>query len=130
MAAILGLLAVAVGGAAGSTARWGLAHLWAVRGPRREGLSVPWATFAANILACFALGVIVTWFGASAGGAGRTAYLLLATGFCGGLSTLSTLALEVVALVRGGGTVIALGYILLSAGSGMVALWLGLVLAA
>ncbi|UYG18026.1 CrcB family protein [Brachybacterium huguangmaarense] len=126
---VVHLLAVAVGGAAGTLARWGLT-VFSRRSPRmRSTLGVPWATFAANVLGCFLLGIFVTELGTAAGGVGRTAYLLLATGFCGGLSILSTFALEVVNLSRHGTAVIAVGYLMLSAGTGLAALWAGLALA-
>lgn len=130
MIGMLSLLAVAIGGGAGSALRWGVAHLWATRGPHREGRGIPWPTFAVNALACFILGLVVTWFGTPGQTDAHVLYLLLATGFCGGLSTLSTFALEVVDLLRGGAPVLSLAYLMLSAGTGMIALWLGLVLAA
>ncbi|ATG51117.1 hypothetical protein CFK38_05900 [Brachybacterium vulturis] len=126
-------LLVGVGGGLGSVTRWGVRvlalRLLAAQG--REQLSEdvrPGTTVAANILACFLLGIAVARIG-SAGGTVEFVYLMLAAGFCGGLSTLSTAALDVVELVRRRTFSLALAYLLLSAGSGMAALWLGLVLA-
>lgn len=127
---VLAMLAVTIGGGLGSAARWGIGHLWRRVVGIRATAGVPWPTFCANVLACFLLGVVVTWLGSASGGVARTVYALAATGFCGGLSTLSSFALEVVSLTRRGAAVISLGYLMLSAGAGMVALWLGLVLAA
>lgn len=130
MTPLLGILAVAVGGAVGSLGRWGLATLaarWS-RGPGSMG--VPWPTFAVNVLACFLLGMIVTWFGGAPDSGARLLYLLAAVGFCGGLSTLSSAALEIADLTRGGAVVTALGYLLLTAGACMAALWLGLMVSA
>lgn len=126
---VVHLLAVALGGAAGTLARWGLTVLARQAPWMRSTLGVPWATFAANVLGCFLLGIVVTELGTAAGGIGRTAFLLLATGFCGGLSILSTFALEIVNLSRHSAAVIAVGYLMLSAGTGLAALWAGLALA-
>lgn len=127
---VLAMLAVAIGGGLGSAARWGISLLWCRLFGARATPAVPWPTFCANVLACFLLGLVVTWLGSATSGTARTLYALAATGFCGGLSTLSTFALEVVSLTRRGAAVISLGYLMLSAGAGMIALWLGLVLAA
>ena len=126
---LLALLLVSVGGAAGSLARWGIrvggARLQARRGTTPR--STHWATFAANVVACLMLGLIVARLG-SATGSLELLYLLLAAGFCGGLSTLSTAALDVVELARRGAIAISVAYLLLSVGSGMLALWVGLVI--
>lgn len=129
---VLAALLVAVGGGLGSVLRWGLRE----GGERVAGGSGtvwidrvrPWTTVLANVLACFLLGVIVAQLGSAAGGR-ELAYIALAIGFCGGLSTLSTAAQDLVELVRRTAYSIALAYLMLSVGSGMAALWLGLVLA-
>lgn len=131
-ALLLAMLLVGVGGGVGSVARWGVRafalRVIAVRGKEHlSGEVRPGATLLANILACFLLGVVVARFG-SGGGSVEYVYLMLAVGFCGGLSTLSTAALDVVELVRRRTFSLALAYLLLSAGTGMAALWLGLVL--
>ena len=66
---------------------------------------------------------------ATTGGA-ALAYTMLSVGFCGGLSTLSTAAMDVVDLFRRGTYALAVAYVMLTAGTGMGALWLGLVIAA
>lgn len=127
------MLLVGIGGGLGSAVRWGVRELGlrlvAVEG--REHLSDevrPGTTVVANILACFLLGIVVARLG-SAGGTAELVYLMLAAGFCGGLSTMSTAAFDVVELVRRRTFTLALAYLMLSAGTGMAALWLGLVLA-
>lgn len=127
------VLLVGVGGGAGSVLRWGirtlglrLVGLWG-RDHLREEIG-PWTTVPANVLACFVLGVVVSLIGSSGSG-GELMYMMLAAGFCGGLSTLSTAASDVIELVRRHTFSLALAYLLLSAGVGMAALWLGLVLA-
>jgi CrcB protein len=130
---LLAALLVGVGGALGSVARWGLRelglHLSARGGTDREEQRVrATMTFLANILACFLLGLVVARLG-SAAGTGEFVYLVLAAGFCGGLSTLSSAAFDVVELTRRGTFTLALAYLMLSIGAGMAALWLGLVIA-
>ena len=127
------MLLVGVGGGAGSVLRWGIRTLGLrlVAAQGREHLREeigPWTTVPANVLACFVLGVVVSLIGSSGGG-GELMYLMLAAGFCGGLSTLSTAASDVIELVRRHTFSLALAYLLLSVGVGMAALWLGLVLA-
>ena len=84
------LVAVFVGGFVGA-----LARLWLIEALPEGPLEWPWATFLANIVGAFALG----WF------ATRlqerlpvSAYRrpLLGTGFCGALTTFSTMQLEIV----------------------------------
>ncbi|GAB2539991.1 fluoride efflux transporter FluC [Brachybacterium huguangmaarense] len=124
----LALAAVAVGGSAGAFARWAL-WVWWLRDRRHDFRSFPWPTFIANMLGCFLLGLFVSVLGTAVDAARASLYALLATGFCGGLSILSGFALEVMSLARSGAFVTALGYLMLSAGGGMAALWIGLVLA-
>lgn len=128
----LAVLLVAIGGAIGSLGRWAIAEYGRrlVIHHRSYGDAVritPWLTFVANSIACFLLGIIVAMTG-SASGTGELAYLLLAAGLCGGLSTMSTAALDVIELVRSGATAVAVGYLLLSIGVGMAMLWIGLVI--
>jgi len=129
---LLAALLVGIGGGLGSIARWGLRELGkrlaAARASNWQGIILPGATFAANVLACFLLGIVVAQIG-SAGGGGELAYLMLSVGFCGGLSTMSTAAFDIVDLVRHRTFSLALGYLMLSIGAGMGALWLGLVIA-
>lgn len=132
-ALLLAALLVGIGGGVGSVARWGLSvlglRLVVARGWEHLSDQIrPGTTVLANVLACFMLGMVVARLG-SAVGPLEIAYLTLAVGVCGGLSTMSTAALDVVELVRRRTFSLALAYLMLSAGIGMAALWLGLVLA-
>lgn len=129
---LLAALLVGIGGGLGSVARWGVRvlalRLLEARGGAHLSEQVrPGTTLLANVIACFLLGIVVARLG-SAGGNVELIYLTLAAGFCGGLSTLSTAAFDLVELVRHHTFSLALAYLLLSAGTGMAALWLGLVL--
>jgi len=135
MSAVTLLLAFAVvglGGGLGAVARWavqtGGARLLASRGLEDGEQLRPWLTFAVNVIACFLLGIVVARLGSATGAAGM-AYALLGAGFCGGMSTLSTAALDIVEILRRGDYSIALAYLLLTVGTGMGALWVGLVIA-
>lgn len=136
MTALLSVLMVGIGGGAGAALRWWIGDMYstvqarrAPQGQRRtDSPPIPWPTMIANVLACFLLGLVVVNLG-SAEGAAALAYLLLAVGFCGGLSTLSTAALDAAQLVRGGSSVLATGYTLLTIGLCMAGLWLGVVIA-
>ncbi|NMM84268.1 camphor resistance protein CrcB [Rhodococcus sp. SRB_17] len=105
---------VALGGGAGATGRYLLAKYV----PAYKGF--PAATFAANVLGCFLLGLFT--------GATLSAPLaaLLATGFCGGLSTYSTFSNENVGMLEKRQTALSLVYIIVSLVVGLSAAWLGI----
>ena len=110
---------VFLGGGLGAVARYGLALALPI-GPLREGV-FPWATFAANALACLLLGaglVLLTREQLS-----RPAQLLLLTGFCGGFSTFSTFAAELLELTHSGHWGVAVAYLVASLLAGVVSLF-------
>jgi CrcB protein len=88
-----GFVAIAVGGAVGASCRWGLIELWPVDG------GFPWPVFAVNVVGSFVVGVALAeqalhpalrpW--------ARDA---IGIGFCGGLTTFSTFAVETAGFVR------------------------------
>jgi CrcB protein len=108
---------VFLGGGIGSIFRFGFQYYM----PNTNSLSVP--TLSANILSCVILGYL-------AGLKMNTqisseCYLLLATGFCGGFSTFSTLLLENWQAIRNGNIGIALLYTSLSLILGLLSLIFG-----
>jgi CrcB protein len=83
---------VALGGVIGSLARYGLAEAF----PHGPG-AFPWATFATNVLGCFAIGLLLTRL------TPRSHPLLrpfLGTGILGGFTTFSTFAVDTAHLLH------------------------------
>jgi len=84
---------VAIGGALGAMARFGLNVLL------QRDIAFPWGTLSANLLGCLLMGIIAqlvaasTWFN-DAGVIPDQYRLLFAIGFCGSFTTLSTLVME------------------------------------
>jgi CrcB protein len=103
------ILAVAIGGAAGSVAR----YLLSTRVSHLLGTGFPWGTLAVNVIGCTIYGALIEVFARawSVGGAGRT---LLTVGFLGGFTTFSAFSFEVFALYERGQVVEALIYVLAS----------------
>ena len=102
---------VALGASVGAPLRFAL-------GLRLDG-ALPWGTLAVNVAASLVLGMCVGW---SVGGA---AFALVGAGFCGGMSTYSSFAVQTRDLGRGGGTT----YAALTLGLGLAAAALGYLLA-
>lgn len=86
-------LFVAVGGALGAMARFGLNVFL------QRDVEFPWGTFTANLLGCFVIGIVAqliastAWFN-EAGIIPDQYRLLFAVGFCGSFTTLSSMVLE------------------------------------
>ena len=114
MGTLRDLLLVALGGALGSMARYGLslmAPFLAVSGL--------WATLTANGLGSFLIGMSIALFKGDA-------YLLAAVGFCGGFTTFSTFSLQSVELLQSGQKGLAALYIVGSLALSMGCVVMGL----
>ncbi|MFF7011823.1 fluoride efflux transporter FluC [Streptomyces fimicarius] len=77
----------------------------------------PWGTFAANAGAALILGFLAE--AVTDGDLGARLNLLLATGFCGALSTWSTFSYELLTLTSARRLTLAAGYLLLTVGAGV-----------
>ncbi len=73
----------------------------------------PFGTLAVNILGSFLLGVLIFWFD-DKDLLNTNLKLLLAVGFCGGLTTFSTFSLETLNLLRDSEFLLAFGNIALN----------------
>jgi CrcB protein len=97
------LVAIAVGGSVGASCRWALLELWPI------GNGFPWTVFAINVVGSFIVGVALaedalhpkwrTW--------ARDA---IGIGFCGGLTTFSTFAVETARFLRDDRLALAVSY--------------------
>lgn len=120
---LLGL--VLLGGAAGTLARW------AVGLAVSHGAGLPLGTLAVNLLGAFVLGALLEHLAGRGGDEGRRRdlRLTLGTGFCGGFTTYSALAVDTDGLLRAGSLGLALVYALGTVGLGLAASALGIALA-
>jgi CrcB protein len=116
------IAAVAVGGALGAAARYGVAEAI------DDGGKFPWSTFAVNVSGSFALGVVLVfvlerW--------PPTTYVrpFVATGFLGAYTTFSTIAVEGNLLVRDGRPLLAIAAWALTLLVGIAAAFAGILVA-
>jgi fluoride exporter len=109
------LAAVFAGGFAGALARAGL-----VEALPPSAAQWPWATFVVNVAGAFALGYFTTRLQERLP---LSAYRrpLLGTGFCGALTTFSTMQLELLDMLDDGGGALAAGYAAASIAAGLLA---------
>lgn len=112
---------VALGGAAGAVLRY-LATL-AFAG---TGMVLPWGTLVANLGGCFVIGVI-TELVARGMVVSPEARLLLATGLCGGFTTMSSFIYELAGFYRGGAWAMAGSYLVATLAGSAACFILGVV---
>ena len=117
------MIYLAVAGACGTLARYGLAGLV----QRVAGPSFPWGTVSVNGLGCLLFGVI--WAMTSERFVGTSELrIILLTGFMGAFTTFSTFVAESGNLFADGQHWYGLGNILLQNGVGLVLFFLGMAL--
>ena len=112
------LAAIFVGGALGTLLRAALAEAFP-----HPATAWPWPTFTVNIVAAFLLGYFVTRLQERLP---LSSYRrpLLGTGLCGGLSTFSTMQVEILSMLGAHAWGLALGYIAASVAAGYAAIYL------
>jgi fluoride exporter len=117
------LAAIAIGGALGAPARYGVGQLVHVA----PG-TFPWGTFWTNISGSFALGLILALVLERFP---PTRYLrpFMATGFLGAYTTYSTFAVEAVLMLKDGHAAIAVAYAASSLLAGFFVAWAGILAA-
>lgn len=114
------ILLVALGGAIGACARWGIDRL-----AGGEPGSIPvGATLAINLTGCLLIGLVATFL------VGRVQWrAFLGAGVIGGFTTFSGFALDSVGLVRDGQPLMAMVFVAATVGGGLLAVALGVRLA-
>jgi len=117
------LAAVALGGAIGAPARYGVAQVVHV-----SPHGFPWATFWTNVSGSFALGVVLVLVIERLPPT-RYVRAFVGTGFLGAYTTFSTFAVEGDLLVRDGHAATAVAYWVISLLVGVVAAVLGIAVA-
>lgn len=111
------VVAIMAGGFLGTVLRAELADRWA-----HDPTTWPWATFVVNVAGAFLLGYLVTRLQERLA---LSTYRrpLLGTGLCGGLTTFSTMQLEIVRMLDANAVLLAAGYLIASVASGLAAVF-------
>jgi fluoride exporter len=112
------ITAIFAGGALGTLARAGLAEAFP-----HSATQWPWPTFTVNVVAAFLLGYFVTRLQERLP---LSSYRrpLLGTGLCGGLSTFSTMQVEILKMIEAHAWGLAVSYAAASVAAGYVAIYL------
>ena len=99
------LLSIAMGGSLGAMLRFVISHFQG----KYFDTTYPWATFLANLIGAFFIGIFWGFFEKSNISANVKSFILI--GVIGSFTTFSTLSLETVKLFESGNTKIGLLYI-------------------
>jgi CrcB protein len=116
-----GILAVALGGAIGSVAR----YLFNIEATRQFGSNFPWGIFGVNIIGSFAIGILAALFAVRLN-ASQEFRSFLVTGVLGGFTTFSSFILDIGNMIERKQMAMAFAYALGSVGIGVLALFLAL----
>ncbi|AKJ14921.1 chromosome condensation protein CrcB [Streptomyces incarnatus] len=114
---------VALGGALGACARYGLALAW----PTPPG-GFPWATFCTNVIGCAVIGVFMVLL-TDVWAAHRLVRPFFGTGVLGGFTTFSTYAVDIRRLVDAGRPGLGFAYLAATLCGALAAVWLASVAA-
>ena len=114
---------VALGGALGALARYGISG-WVYD---RMGENFPWGTLVVNVVGCLALGLVIRWLQVSALSPEVRPFLTI--GVLGAFTTFSTFSYETVALLQEGQWLRAGLYMGGSVVLGLIAMVAGMALA-
>ena len=101
----LAFVYVGVGGLVGSICRYGLTLL-----TQGSAITFPAGTLTSNLAGCFVIG-IVAQIAADTELLSPATRLFLATGFCGGFTTLSSLIYELMQMIKSGEWLYAVIYV-------------------
>lgn len=117
------MLAIAVGGALGTLARYGVERAVAT-----DAVGFPWGTLSVNVVGSLVLGIVVTLV-VGRWPDDRWLRPLVGVGFCGGFTTFSTFVVEIDQRARHGHDGTALVYLAVSLVAGLAAAFAGSMLA-
>lgn len=117
------ILLVALGGALGASARYGVSLATA-----QPSDAWPWPTFSINVAGSLLIGVLAGWLSAR-GDAGEPWRLFVGVGVLGGFTTFSAYSLDTMRMIERGDWVGAAVYALGSVAAGLAAVAIGLALA-
>ena len=109
------LAVIALGGVAGSLARWGVDLAFGARNPGQW----PWATLAVNVIGSLLIGILGAGLPRDSGPWWPRP--LLITGVLGGFTTFSAYAVETGLLIDEGAPVVAAGYLVITVVAGLLA---------
>jgi CrcB protein len=110
---------VAVGGAIGSVARYGVGQ-WT---SSVLGDAFPWGTLIVNVVGSFIIGAVTAL--AASDGLSDNMRLFIAVGICGGFTTFSAFSMQTLALMQTGAFAHAAMNITGSVALCLIAVWLG-----
>jgi len=116
---MMNFLIVALGGALGASARYGVGLLCA-------GAAFPWATLSVNLIGCTLMGFMFHVLGAQSASATK---LFLMTGILGGFTTFSAFGLDALNLYQRGDMSQALVYVAASVVLGIAGVAIGIAVA-
>lgn len=120
-------LFVALGGALGAMARFGLNVFL------QRDVEYPWGTLSANLIGCFVMGLVAqliastAWFN-DAGIIPDQYRLLFAVGFCGSFTTLSSMVLELNTMIQKSEFFYSFSYLVGTLVGGFACFYIGIVL--